>query len=113
MIEEAPKAIQTYQETKKTINYSPRTCQDTVGSWNRVWYQPEEDVWCNIHGPVSCFSLYSLFVSYLKLHFPNTSRCGKDVCKLVVLQIHTSCDVVEVDIVIWVVLAPQFPILEE
>jgi hypothetical protein len=29
------------------------------------------------------------------------------VHKLVVLQIHTSCDVVEVDTVIWVVLEPR------
>jgi hypothetical protein len=37
----------------------------------------------------------------------DASRCGEDVCKLVVLQIHTSCDVVKMDTVIWVVLEPR------
>jgi hypothetical protein len=37
----------------------------------------------------------------------DTSQCGKGVRKLVVLQLHTSCDVVEMDTVIWMVLEPQ------
>jgi hypothetical protein len=36
----------------------------------------------------------------------DASQCGENVCKLV-LQIHTSCDVVEMDTVIWVVLEPR------
>jgi hypothetical protein len=35
------------------------------------------------------------------------SPCGKDVHKLVALQLHTSCDVVEVDTVISVVSEPK------
>ena len=38
------------------------------------WYQPEENVWRDVHGPVACFSLYSLFVSYLYFSFRNTIK---------------------------------------
>jgi hypothetical protein len=36
----------------------------------------------------------------------DASRGGKDVCELMVLQIHAISDVVEVDSVIWVVSEP-------
>jgi hypothetical protein len=73
MIKEAPKAISPYPELKRpsTMVHGHAKIQ-----WDPVieWYRPEENIWHNVHGPVLCFSLYSLFVSYLYFIFCNTIK---------------------------------------
>jgi hypothetical protein len=81
MIEEAPKATLTYQETKKTINYSPGTCQDTVGSWNGVVsVQGGHMVQCAQCSIVLfiIFSICFLFKTSFSVHYKRTSKYSQE-----------------------------------
>jgi hypothetical protein len=46
------------------------------------WYRPGESIWCDAHSPALCFSLYSLFVSYLYFifckHYKSTSKYSRE-----------------------------------
>jgi hypothetical protein len=46
------------------------------------WYWPRENIWHDVHGLALCFSLYSLFVSYLYFifckHYTRTSKYSRE-----------------------------------